>query len=180
MPMQINEFAPEYDFVERHHINVEATAERVYAAVRVLDLSRAPLVRALFKLRGMPPQCLTLDGLLKAGFVLLAEVPNEELVLGVAGRFWSLAGALQRLDAESFRSFQRSGYAKAVWNFSLEPRGAHAVRLTTETRVRCMDAASRRAFGFYWFFIRPCSGLVRMEALRAIKRAAEEPAPPRV
>jgi hypothetical protein len=45
--------------------------------------------------------------------------------------------------------------------------------LTTETRIKCLDNESRRSFGFYWMFIQPFSGLIRMEMLRAIKRKAE-------
>ena len=40
----------------------------------------------------------------------------------------------------------------------------------------CLDPASRRAFGIYWLFVRPFSGLVRREVLRVVKRAAEESA----
>lgn len=167
-------FAPRYDVAARHETKVYAPAKNVYAAIRKLDLSRSAIVRTLFRLRGMPLECLTLDGLLKRGFVLLAEVPDRELVLGLVGRFWSLSGELQTVDANSFRSFNRKGYAKAVWNFSLEPHGENVTRLTTETRVICLDASSRRSFKFYWSYIKPFSGFVRKEALRSIKQAAEQ------
>ena len=172
--MQIDVFAPQYDVSERHQILVQAAAQRVYAAVRSLDLSHSPIVRTLFRFRGMPDECLKLDGLLKTGFILLAESPSKELVLGLVGRFWSLSGKLQSVDAKGFRSFNRRGYAKATWNFSLEPQGENLTRLATETRVLCLDAESRRKFKFYWLFIKPFSGLVRREALRAIKRVAEQ------
>lgn len=170
----LDQFAPRYDVAARHEIKVYAPAKNVYAAIRTLDLSRSAIVRTLFRLRGMPLECLTLDGLLKMGFVLLAEVPDRELVLGLAGRFWSLSGELQSVDANSFQSFDEQGYAKAVWNFSLDPLGENATRLTTETRVICLDAASRRSFKFYWSFVKPFSSIVRKEALRSIKQAAEQ------
>ncbi len=172
--MEIDRFAPKYDVAERHHTDIRAPAERVYAAVRSLELGRSPIIRALFRLRRMPEKCLTLDGLLKSGFIFLAEVPDREVVLGLVGRFWKPSGELQALDAEGFRAFDESGYAKAVWNFSLEPLAAGMTRLTTETRVICLDPTSRRAFRLYWLFVRPFSGLVRREVLRVVKRSAEE------
>ncbi len=171
---RLDQFAPRYDVAARHETKVYAPAKNVYAAIRTLDLSRSAIVSTLFRLRGMSLDCLTLDGLLKTGFVLLAEVPDRELVLGLVGRFWSLSGELQTINANNFRSFDRKGYAKAVWNFSLEPCGENATRLATETRVICLDAASRRSFKFYWSFVKPFSGLVRKEALRSIKQAAEQ------
>jgi hypothetical protein len=45
--------------------------------------------------------------------------------------------------------------------------------LATETRVLCLDDSSRRKFKLYWTLIAPFSGLIRNEALRVVKRAAE-------
>lgn len=71
-----------------------------------------------------------------------------------------------------FCEFEKPGYAKAVWNFSVTEVGSRS-RLTTETRIKCLDDESRRSFGRYWTLIRPFSGLVRMEMLRTIKRRVE-------
>lgn len=174
--MEIDRFAPQYDVAERHLRDIRAPAEHVYAAVRSLELGRSPIIRALFRLRGMPEECLRIDGLLKSGFIFLAEVPNREVVFGLVGRFWKPSGELQALNAEGFRAFDQSGYAKAVWNFALEPLRPRLTRLTTETRVICLDPASRRAFRIYWLFVRPFSGLVRREVLRVVRQAAEESA----
>lgn len=40
-------------------------------------------------------------------------------------------------------------------------------------RVRCADAAARRAFGRYWRVVRPGSGLLRHVMLRRIRAWAE-------
>jgi hypothetical protein len=182
--MLIDEFLPVYDAVERHQIDIHQPAERVYAALRQLDLSGSKLVRWLFRLRGLPalfsfrdkPQQrlgLTLDGLLKNGFILLGEARPREIALGLVGKFWTSLGCLQRLQAAEFSNFTTPGYAKAVWNFSLSPQTEGITRLFTETRVLCLDETSRRRFRLYWVFVRPFSGLIRREALRAIKRQAE-------
>jgi hypothetical protein len=86
------------------------------------------------------------------------------------------------VNAENFKAFDKSGYAKAVWNFSIDADGPEdeVTRLTTETRIKCLDEGSRRSFGFYWTFVQPFSGLIRMEMLKTIKRKAELSEPPAV
>lgn len=187
--MLIDEFLPAYDVTERHEILIGAPPERVYAAVREMDMSGSPIIRGLFLLRGLPalltghsrqgsPLGVTLEGLLRSGFVLLGERPGEELLLGLVGRFWTVTGDLQRLDAEAFRRFDRPGFARATWNFHLAPTGTGRTRLGTETRVLCTDEASRRRFRRYWLLIRPFSGLIRRIMLREIRRSAESSTQP--
>lgn len=114
-----------------------------------------------------------MDGLLKSGFILLAEIPNQEIMLGLVGRFWTASGDIQKMDAESFRQFNQTGFAKALWNFSLHAITGGVI-LRTETRIKCLDEQSRRKFARYWRIVRPFSGWVRMEALRIIKSEAEK------
>lgn len=184
--MLIDDFLPDYHAVERHAIGVAAPAERVYSAVRTLNLGESRIVRWLFALRGLPlllsghqrrgaPRW-TLDSLLGAGFILLGEDPPREILLGLVGKFWTPTGERVRLDAEGFRRFDRPGFAKAAWNFSLAESVSGETWLKTETRVFCLDAAARCRFRAYWLVVRPFSGWTRREALRAIKRAAEAPA----
>ncbi|MDL1876095.1 hypothetical protein FBQ85_13125 [Cytophagia bacterium CHB2] len=180
--MLIDEFLPRYDVHEYHEIDIAAPAERIYAAMRTLDLSRSWLIRMLFGLRGLPALFsspsepkqrlgLTLAGLLDSGFILLGETPQQELVLGLVGKFWTASGEIQHIRTEHFRSFDTPGFAKAVWNFSLAPQPNGVTNVSTNTRVLCLDEASRRRFRMYWLFIRPFSGAIRLAALRAIKRA---------
>ena len=182
---------PAYDAAERHSTDVHAPPARVYAAVRALDVRGSALIRALFLLRSLPALVthprrvwsarrdgnpglgLTLDGLLRSGFVLLGERPEREIVLGLVGQFWRPAGGIVRVTAEEWTAWERPGYAKAAWSFTLAPGPEGAVRLATETRVRCTDAESRRKFLRYWRVVGPFSGLVRREMLRGIRGAAE-------
>jgi hypothetical protein len=184
--MLIDEFLPAYDVAERHQVEVYARTERVYGAVRRLDLGGSGMVRMLFWLRELPVLLLdpssrsregrlglTLEALLDGGFVLLGERPNEELLLGLVGRFWTPSGDIQRQVPEEFLNFERSGYAKAVWNFSLSGQAGGTTLLTTETRVLCLDATSRKRFLFYWSLVGLFSGLIRRQILWSIKRQAE-------
>jgi hypothetical protein len=181
----IDEFMPVFDVSEYHETTVRAPIEAVYAALRTTDLGGSPMIKLLLRLRALPATFTTseprrnqrlklnLDAILKAGFVLLGESPPNEMALGVIGRFWNLSGDRCRVNTDEFVDFDRPGYAKAVWNFSLVEETEGITRLATETRVRCMDDASRRRFRMYWALIAPFSGLIRREALRVIRRSSE-------
>lgn len=170
--MLIDEFLSEYDFVETHDITIHARPAEIYRAANEVDFSESFVIRWLFRLRGLSTGKVTLDSLRSSRFQILGETINRELVLGIVGRFWTPNGELKKIDADSFKKFDAAGYAKAAWNFSVAPDGEDT-RLTTETRIKCTDDGSRRSFGFYWTFIRPFSGLIRMEMLRLIKGKAE-------
>ena len=174
--MLIDEFLSEYDFVETHGISIHADAAEIYRAANEVDFSESFVIRFLLRLRGLSTENVTLSSLKGSRFEILGERPDSEILLGLVGRFWMPKGDMKKIDAESFKKFDTPGYAKAVWNFSLRPDGADS-RLTTETRIKCTDSESRRRFGFYWTIVRPFSGLIRMEMLKAIKRRAELPVP---
>ncbi|UCF84468.1 MAG: hypothetical protein JSV50_02220, partial [Desulfobacteraceae bacterium] len=168
-----DEFLPAYDVNERHHIDVHAPAEKVYQVVQSLDFRDSRIVKWLFRLRGIPEYALTLDGLLELGFVILGETPNQEIVIGLVGRFWTRAVDIQHLDPGTFRNFDRKGFAKAIANISLSRQTDTITRVTTETRVHCIGNSSRRYFRLYWFLISPFSAWIRREWLRIIKRRVE-------
>jgi hypothetical protein len=180
----IDDIMPAYDVSEYHRIKISAPAGSVYQSVKELDLCDSTIVRALFFLRELPAYftarakagnrlCLDLRGMLENGFVLLGERTDREIALGLVGRFWTVGGDIQRIEADQFRRFDDPRFAKAVWNFSLCESPDGRTVLATETRVLCGSKITGRLFRIYWAFIRPFSGLVRRAALKAIKRDAE-------
>lgn len=174
--MLINDFMPNYDFSEKHETNIRASAEKVYAAVNSVNLADSWIIWGLLSLRGLgrtSSKTLTLRDMTKEGFAILGEKPNQEILLGLAGKFWSISGCLQEVNAENFREFDKKGFAKAAWNFFLTEASENEIRLTTETRVQCLDKDSLESFRFYWRFIKPFSGWIRNEMLRLIKEKAE-------
>ena len=173
MLMLIDDFMPSYDFNETHDIRIRATAENVFRALTEVDLCESVIVRWLFRLRGLPTEKMTLRELRRLRFETLGENKNREILLGLAGKFWTLTGNLQKISSSNFREFDEKGFAKAVWDFSLDEAQGET-RLTTETRIKCTDALSRKSFGFYWTFIQPFSGLIRKEMLKLIKQKAEK------
>jgi hypothetical protein len=171
----IDHFSPRHDVRARYGIDVHAPVEKAYRAARSLNMSDSQLVRWLYRLRGLPAESLTLDGMLKWGFVLLADEPLQEIVFGLIGRFWTPSAQIQRVTADAFAGFDRQGYAKVVGNIAFVPQSGGRVRVTTETRVHCLGEPSRRYFRLYWLLIGPFSGIIRREWLRLIKLKAETP-----
>ena len=169
--MLIDEFLPKYDFVEKHDIKILASSETVIGTIDEIDFCESPIVRALLFLRGMPSAKMRLRDLRKTNFEILGKC-DDELLIGLAGKFWTLTGKMQKVNSDNFRAFNKKGFAKAVWNFSVDEIGNES-RLKTETRIRCLDDESRRSFGFYWTFIQPFSGLIRCEMLKIVKKKAE-------
>jgi hypothetical protein len=175
--MLIDDFMPAYEFCERHETIVHASSEKAFAAVNSTDLSDSWIIGGLLTLRGLgrrSAKSLTLRDMTKDGFAILAEKPAEEILLGLAGKFWTPTGCMQNVNANNFREFNTEGYAKAAWNFALTETDENSILLKTETRVQCLDKASLSNFKLYWLFIQPFSGVIRREMLRLIKRKAEE------
>ncbi len=163
---------PAGDVASRHETVVHASPTLVFQSVKRLDLSRSRVVRLLFRLRGLPASTLSFTGLHRMGFVTLGERPPHEIVLGIAGQFWTMTGNLRRLTAEAFVAFAEPNTAKAIWSFHVEPITGGS-RLVTETRVVCSDGRARGRFRAYWIVVAPFSALVRRVALRVIKEEAE-------
>ena len=184
--MLIDRFLPEYDEIEHHEAPVDARPDRTYRAVKEIDLARSPVVLALLFARGIPhlftgavkpKRRLTLDDVVESGFVVLAEEPGRELVLGIVGKFWRPSSGVRRVEANEFTTFDEPGFSKAVWNFLVAERPGGGSTVVTETRVASTDAEARRNFGWYWRLIGPFSALIRRIVLGQIKRGAERPVP---
>jgi hypothetical protein len=160
---------PSWEHRERHEIRVGAPPERALAAVREVRSAEMPLVRILFRLRGLrpSPDGTLLDAMRADGFQ-----PFGEDVYVAVGKPWTPGGGLRRVD--DFVTFAEPGFAKMALDFRAVPE-QDGSRLSTETRVQLTDAAARRRFAAYWLVVRPFSGLVRRGWLRAAKRAAEQP-----
>ncbi len=180
---RLDEILPNYHVHTVHATDVHGSVAEVFAAVKAVTAQDVFLFRALMAVRALPARLrgkaslrLTagtplVEQLLTGGFLLLAEVPDRELVIGSIGQFWKLSeGTSPRVTtADEFRAFAQPGYAKAAVNFLVVSREA-GVRLSTETRVYATDPGARRKFTAYWRVIHPGSALIRRMWLRAVRR----------
>lgn len=172
--MLIDGYMPNYDFNEVHEITIRSKQEEVFEVLNEISLADSWITRSLFFFRGVPITKMKLSEMTKIGFEMLDETENEEVLLGLIGKFWTITGHLQQITSNDyFQNFNKEGFGKVVWSFSLEENGAETF-LTTETRIKCLCEKSRKKFGYYWKVIQPFSGIVRMEMLKAVKRNAEK------
>jgi hypothetical protein len=180
MTAAIDEWLPRYQVSARYAILVRATPEQTYAALTKANFSDLTIIRALMRLRGygvksekaIAPEART-SGSRHGSFLELAAIPPQEVLVGIAGRFWRPDGGIvPNLSPSEFHDFCREGYAKAVWNFAFSPAAA-GTQLSTETRVQTYGRAARLKFRAYWLAVGPFSGLIRGAMLREVKRIAE-------
>jgi hypothetical protein len=175
-------YLPRHHFSERHALDIAAPQAQVIAAARSYRpdgdalfkyaiAARELPMRLLHRLQGrsgVPPPSFGMDN-----FTPLEQRGDEELVLGLAGKFWQTDYGQARIaDGAAFLAFNAPGAAKLVLSFVAQPLDATHTRLVTETRVFCLDAEARRRFTPYWYLIRPVSGLLRRRMLGAIGRQA--------
>lgn len=175
----IDQVMPSYDRSELHRRETAASPPALWDAVYDLQAGQLTAMRVLMGLRTLGRRVdnsdrTVLEGFKRMGFHEVAQDPGRELVIAGIGQFWKPSGGLRKVTSkEQFLNFEEPGYAKVAFNFRVM-----AGVLSTETRIAGTDTRARRAFGLYWLLIRPGSGLIRREWLRALDRRAQvSPAP---
>ncbi len=154
----LDSFLPSYEFGTRHELAVDADAARADRALRELTFGEVPLVRGLLFARGLGTRRGT-DRVLATMVpraTVVEDVPGEGVIVALSGQFWRVRGRGPEPPAT------------AVVDFRARPG-----RISTETRVHVPHPVSRRKFGRYWRVVRPFSGLIRRQILKAAKRRAE-------
>jgi hypothetical protein len=160
---RLDQLMPEWDARERHERRVPASPRDAVAAAIGVPIAPDGLVRALFRVRGLPGGG-SIHGAMRAlGFEQLV-CEDECVVLGAAGRPWSPHGRIGRFSTAG------PGEIRMLLEISATDAGEGAV-LSTETRVAAMGPSARRAFRRYWLVIGPFSALVRRRWLVAAERA---------
>jgi hypothetical protein len=185
----LDEWMPSYDVAARYRIRIAADPREVYSTLLTTDLSRPWLVRGLMGVRLLPGlfrsprrtwhrlagganHRASLSDLGGSEFTLLEQRPPDEIVLGITGKFWTLAATIVAVPVERFRDPLAPGLAQGAWNFEIRGAGGGS-ELTTETRVRCADDETRRHFTRYWRIVAPGSALIRHAILGQVRREAE-------
>jgi hypothetical protein len=169
-------------------VTVDAPPKRVFTAVRELTPAElSPLIFWMLDIRNLPAKLTGnhvptavqpgpfLDQLYKGGFIPLAEVPGCEIVFGLVGQFWKLAGGEDPHipSPGAFLAFDDPAYAKVAANLLVSVDEQGCTRCSTETRIHVPDPQTRRKFATYWRIISMGSAFIRVLWLKAIKRKAE-------
>jgi hypothetical protein len=183
---RLDALLPRYDFSERHSRVIGREPRAVYDAFRALTLRELPVSRVLFAVRSLPARLAgrrglpsrsgvpLLDQFLDLGFVLLVDVPGQELAAGVISQMWRRGGrTVIPSDGEAFVAFAEPGFVKAALTFRFIDQADGTTLAETETRVAATDPTARQGFSRYWLLIRGFSGLIRRDWLRATARHAE-------
>jgi hypothetical protein len=176
---------PRWQIRERHIIPVAAPPEKVFAAIHAVRADEIFLFRTLIAIRkcgqsGGPESIMNgpeekpiLDVATQTTFILLAEEPTRELVVGTVVAAPPKARASGQLTPELFQKKLQPGVALATMNFLVRPDDQGGSTISTETRIYANNKSVLRRFVVYWRVVHPGSDIIRRMWLRAIKQRAE-------
>jgi hypothetical protein len=171
-----DEFLPVYDIADSSAVEVRADLGVTWRALLETDLievgKRRPLIGLLGALRTLPdlvasilhgehpakpPRSLRLKDMAgirpeEGGWSLLGERENDEIALGLVGKFWRPVIEFADVAPERFRDFSEPGFAKHVYSLSVAELDPGRTLLRAEMRVGTTDEHARRWFRRYWTF----------------------------
>jgi len=165
--MLLNKYLPQFQFTELHSTIVEGNSVDSYNETMELDLSDSKIIAILFRLRGLPFSKRKLAEITKdMRFTLLEEIQYSEFLYA----FWFSTKTEWIDDKQEFEKNNLKYNAKVGWSFRFNEKPNDFTEIITETRVLCLNTRTKLIFSIYWFFVKPFSGLVRIEMLRLIKK----------
>jgi hypothetical protein len=175
-------FMPTYEVAERHHVGVGAPAAITFESLMDLDLEDSLLIRAIFKGREMllganANEASRTRGLValtkELGWVVLADVPGHEIVMGAVTRPWEPNVVFRGIAPEHFAAFDEPDYVKIVWTLRADAITPSRSIARSETRAVATDASARRKFRWYWARFSAGIVLIREVSMRFVKKEAE-------
>jgi hypothetical protein len=178
----LDRFIPSPEVLEHHHIAVAAPAAVTMAAAKEMRLLDSPLIKAIFKARELalggrpdprPHPAELLSQVQSIGWVILAERPGREVVLGAATQPWHANPVFRSISPGDFEAFREPGYVKIAWSLRADPIDESHCTFYTETRVSTTEPQARERFKRYWSFVAPGVELIRIAMLQPLKREAE-------
>jgi len=180
---ELAQFIPDYQFNEFHQLEVNASCDRVYDAIKQVTPAEIKFYGLLTGIRRFGKSGRVsilnptsnepiLNSATKSSFVVLSDNAHE-MVLGTILR--SPAGFRPRQYSDlGIKGLHLSGFITGAISFTLQPDSADQCRLSTETRVFATDRVSALRFALYWRAIYPGSAIIRIFWLKAIKTRAEQ------
>ena len=185
----VDDFLPRYDVTQVHRVLVAASPASAYELVRAVDVMQSRLVRALVWTQGFPEQLIRRarglptrvvapahagfdDMLATKAWVLLAEEPGRDLVLGLLWPFGRAVPRIPAVDPSQWAAFTEPGYAKVVWSLSVHSFGAGRTLVISEARTAATDGRTARRFRLMWRGPGPFGALLKWRMLRMIQAGA--------
>lgn len=151
MAFLIDKYLPEYTYNEYHEKMIHAPARECFLVAKHLDMGKSFITKLLMRLRGLPSTDLTLQGFIKN---ICFKYTEEELY-----KEFVIDASRQQI--------------KIFWNFYFKEINNNKTLVSTETRILCLTKKSKKIFSAYWFFVKPFSGIIRIEMLKLIRKKAE-------
>lgn len=193
----VDEFLPSYDVSDAVANVVNADVATTWNALLEADLidvaRKRPLAAVLGALRMVPdtlshvlhgelpkaPPRMRLSDLPQlpmqnGGWVLLGERANDEIALGLVGKFWRPVIAFKNVSAQDFKTFAEPGYAKTVYALSVRRIDEKHTLLSAVTRTATTDNDARQWFRRYWTFGVGSGAHVLINGLIDVVREAAE------
>jgi hypothetical protein len=190
----LTEFIPKYHVSNFHKKRCNASPRQTYRAINELRNSEIGSGKSLMKLRSLLIRIINRNFELQSkhnhnsssrmkplfdlesssSWMRLGYIKDRQLTIGVIGSFWEPSPKFITLNSnvDTFLSFNKAGFAKAVLDFKVVEIGKKS-EIQFETRVYAIDNKSYRKLILYWAFIAPGMWLVRKLWLLAIKKRAE-------
>src|SRR6267143_4386009 len=131
---QLDRFVPVHQFNEVHSMRVMAPKDRVYRAIKEVTADEILFFRTLTWVRRLgrpgpesilnaPERLPLLEVATRTSFLLLAEEPEREVVVGTLVLAPAGAQIKAQPTPDDFKALDASGFAKATMNFRLEDLG---------------------------------------------------------
>lgn len=170
------EALPGAEFTEHHDVVIDAPPDRVWSALRATRWADLRVTLPLMAVRGLGIRLPEGEGGLLIGPG--GPTPIVHLEDGVCAVGVSVAQPWRARPERgprmpslaAVRAFDEPGWLKMGMEFRLHPLPGERTRLATATMCQPTDEDARRGFTPYWRVIRPFSGLIRMDMLRAVRR----------
>ncbi len=189
---RIDDFMPEYEFYEYHEVTINAPADKVFEAIKGVTFTDIPAAVWLVKIRALASgkpvksylnnsssmKSLLSQPILKilsrpeSGFLMLDDKTPYEYVGGMAGKPWSNSKPPIIAGPDEFRAFSTPGNIKVTFNLTVTDLKDGTSRLSSETRIACIDESAKKIFSRYWRIIYPGSAIIRRVWLNAIAEHA--------
>ena len=174
---------PGAEFVEYHSLVIDASPERVWQALTEVEWADLRWTKPFIAIR------MSLGGNAGGSGRLLLEGPVD-VVLSQPGSYVAGAKVAQPwrprpavgpriATLDDLAAYDEGTWLKYGLDFALHRLPGDRTRLDTSTLCEPTDDVARRRFRPYWWLIRPFSGLIRREMLRAVaRRARRQPVSP--